>query len=96
MAHGGKRKGAGRKPGATEEEIKEARLAIAKFCDLNSKKIQGWFDEVAKEDSGKALEILYKYLEFHVPKLARTENKNETNVTYNIGTGVPSLPDEAS
>lgn len=88
MAHGGKRKGSGRKAGATQEEIKLAREAIAKFCDLNSAKIQTWFDEVAKDSPDKALEILYKYLEFHVPKLQRTEqqllDKNGDKADANI------------
>jgi len=75
MGHGGARKGAGRKPGATEKEIKLAREAIAKFCDMNSQKIQTWFDDVAAESPDKALEILYKYLEFHVPKLSRQEQQ---------------------
>lgn len=74
MAHGGARKGAGRKAGATSKEIKQAREAISKFCDANSDKIQTWFDLVAKENPEKALEILYKYLEFHVPKLSRVDN----------------------
>lgn len=76
MGHGGARKGAGRKPGATSEEIKKAREAISQFCDMNAQKIQTWFDDVAAESPEKALEILYKYLEFHVPKLSRTEKQN--------------------
>lgn len=75
MAHGGKRKGAGRPKGATSPDIQDARRAIAKFCNMNTEKIQGWFDEVAKENPEKALDILAKYMEFHVPKLARTEQQ---------------------
>lgn len=73
MAHGGKRKGSGRKPMATEPEIKKAREAIANFCNINSEKIQTWFDQVAAENPDKALDILYKYMEFHVPKLSRQD-----------------------
>lgn len=75
MTHGGKRKGAGRPKGSTSEEIKKAREAIAKFCDFNTAKIQSWFDQVAAENPDKALEILHKYLEFHVPKLSRQEQQ---------------------
>lgn len=73
MAHGGSRKGSGRKPMATSKEIRQAREAIAKFCDINSEKIQSWFDEVADNNPEKALDILYKYMEFHVPKLSRQD-----------------------
>lgn len=73
MGHGGARPGSGRKPGATQPEIKMAREAIAKFCDHNSPKIQTWFDDVAAENPEKALEILYKYLEYYVPKLSRQD-----------------------
>lgn len=85
MGHGGKRKGSGRKPGATQPEIKKAREAIAKFCDINSDKIQTWFDEVAAENPEKALDILYKYMEFHVPKLARREIKAESRIVDKHG-----------
>lgn len=92
MAHGGKREGSGRKALATSDEIKQARLAIAKFCDVNSAKIQTWFDQVAKESPERALEILYKYMEFHVPKLSRTDlqaldkdgNKADLSLTVSI------------
>lgn len=73
MAHGGSRKNSGRKPMATSKEIKQAREAIAKFCDMNSSKIQTWFDKVAEDNPEKALDILYKYMEFHVPKLSRQD-----------------------
>jgi hypothetical protein len=96
MGHGGKRPGAGRKPGATEAEIKQAREAIAKFCDMNSAKIQGWFDHVAARDPDKALEILYKYMEFHVPKLARSESKSEIDHNHYIyDTAIRGAPNAA-
>lgn len=75
MARGGKRPGSGRPKGSTSPDITKAREAIAKFCDLNAPQIQSWFDTVAKESPERALEILYKYLEFHVPKLSRQEQQ---------------------
>ena len=97
MGHGGARKGAGRKPGATSKEIKLAREAIAKFCDINAPKIQTWFDDVAKDNPERALEILYKYLEFHVPKLSRTEqqalDKNGEKADFSVVINVPDIKD---
>ena len=51
-----------------------AREAIARFVDGNSERLQGWLDEIAKEDGPKAaFACVVDLLEFHVPKLARTE-----------------------
>jgi hypothetical protein len=65
---GGRRKGSGNKVTAN------AREAIARFVDGNAKRLQGWLDEIAEEEGSKsAFACFVDLLEFHVPKLARTE-----------------------
>lgn len=51
-----------------------AREAIARFVDGNAERLQGWLDEIATNDGPKAaFECFKDLLEYHVPKLARTE-----------------------
>jgi hypothetical protein len=52
-----------------------AREAIARFVDGNSDKLQGWLDEIAREDGPQAaFKCFMDVVEYHVPKLARTEH----------------------
>lgn len=51
-----------------------ARQAIAVFIDGNSDRLQGWLDEIASEKGPEAaFKCFSDLLEYHVPKLARTE-----------------------
>ena len=51
-----------------------AKEAFARFVDGNCERLQGWLDEIAKEDGPRAaLDCFMQVAEFHVPKLARTE-----------------------
>ena len=51
-----------------------ARQAIARFVDSNSERLQEWLDAIAQQDGPKAaFACVVDLLEFHVPKLARTE-----------------------
>ena len=51
-----------------------AREAIALFIDGNATRCQGWLDAIALADGPLAAFRAYcDLLEFHVPKLARTE-----------------------
>lgn len=54
-----------------------AREAIARFADGNADKIQGWLDSVANDDKHGpyvAFKMLMEVMEYHLPKLARTEH----------------------
>jgi hypothetical protein len=63
-----------------------AREAIARFVDGNAHRLQGWLDQVAegvkdeegdfvvKPDPEKAYTLFQAVIEYHVPKLARTEH----------------------
>jgi hypothetical protein len=75
----------GRKPGVPNKSTTMAREAIAKFVDGNAHKMQEWLQSVAdgiQNDEGKyivppnpekAFGMLQTVMEYHVPKLARTE-----------------------
>jgi hypothetical protein len=67
---GGSRKG---KPNKATANAKEA---IARFVDGNADRLQEWLDEIAsdpKQGARAAFECFKDLLEYHVPKLARTE-----------------------
>lgn len=72
MAKG--RKTGGRQRGAANKATTNAREAIARFVDGNANKLQVWLDAIAKNDGPKAaMTCFVDLLEYHVPKLARTE-----------------------
>jgi len=83
MAKG--KKTGGRKAGTPNTATAEARAAIAMFVDGNAHRLQGWLDAIAEgqtDEEGKtivapnplkAFELFQSVIEYHVPKLARTE-----------------------
>jgi hypothetical protein len=72
MAKG--KKTGGRQAGTPNKSTQAAREAIARFVDGNSDKLQEWLDQIAAEKGPQAaFECFASMLEYHVPKLARTE-----------------------
>ena len=70
--------GPGRPKGSPNKATAQAREAIARFVDSNTERLQEWLDQIAKEDGAKAaFQCVVDLLEFHVPKLARTELTGE-------------------
>mgnify|MGYP000143195755 CR=1 FL=1 len=64
----------GRPKGARNKSYVKAREAIASFIDGNSDRIQSWLDEIYEREGPKAaFNCFSDMLEYHVPKLARTE-----------------------
>jgi len=71
---GEKRPNAGRPKGLPNKATTNAKEAIARFVDGNADRLQGWLDDIAGEQGSKAaFECFKDLLEYHVPKLARTE-----------------------
>jgi hypothetical protein len=72
---------AGRKKGIPNKSTQAAREAIALFVDGNAHRLTEWLDTVAygdpehdiKPNPAKAFELFQSVVEYHVPKLARTE-----------------------
>lgn len=50
-----------------------AREAIAVFVDGNAHRLGAWLDEIAADSPEKAFRAFMDVVEYHVPKLARTE-----------------------
>ena len=51
-----------------DTQLKALRSLFSEVIDTNKSKIQGWIDEVGKDDPAKALEILLKFSSFIIPK----------------------------
>ena len=83
MPRGGKTStsGQGRPKGAINKTTVEARKAIATFVEGNAHRLTEWLDAVAngspehdaKPNPAKAFELFQSVVEYHIPKLARTE-----------------------
>lgn len=69
-----RRGGPGRKTGTSNKATTNAKEAIARFIDGNTERLQGWLDQIAEQDGPKAaFQCFTDLIEYHVPKLARTE-----------------------
>lgn len=67
----------GRVAGTPNKATNEARQAIALFVDKNAHRLEEWLDRVSDENPAKAFELFQSVVEYHIPKLARTENVGE-------------------
>ena len=70
----------GRPKGSPNKSTQLARDAIAKFADANAERMQEWLDEVAADPNHGpkvAFSMLMDVMEYHIPKLARTEHTGE-------------------
>lgn len=71
----------GRPKGSPNKATADARQAIATFVDGNAHRLTEWLDAVAngvpeadvKPNPAKAFELFQSVVEYHIPKLARTE-----------------------
>lgn len=80
----------GRAAGTPNKATAQAREAIASFVDGNAHRLQEWLDQIARGVPGKeageylvapspvkAFELFQSVIEYHIPKLARTEHTGE-------------------
>lgn len=65
--------GPGRPKGVQNKATMQAREAIAKFVDGNAHRLTGWLDKIAEKDPKDAFNCFQSVIEYHIPKLARTE-----------------------
>lgn len=66
--------GKGRPKGIPNKATTLAREAIAQFVDGNTDRLQGWLDAIAEREGPlAAFRCLMDVMEYHVPKLNRTE-----------------------
>ncbi len=73
----GKKTG-GRAAGVANKSTSRAREAIAAFVDGNAGRLNKWLDEIYEQDGPKdAFNCMSALLEYHIPKLARTEHSGD-------------------
>ena len=72
MAQG--HKTGGRQKGTPNKSTARVRDAIAVFAEGNVDRLQEWLDVIAAEDPAKAVDVYIKLLEYHVPKLSRSDD----------------------
>ena len=65
--------GPGRPKGVPNQSTLIVSEAIANLLQLNAPNMDLWLKQVAAEDPYKALDLMNKRSEYHIPKLARTE-----------------------
>ncbi len=63
----------GRKAGVPNKATTAAREAIAAFVEGNVDRLNGWLDQIAEKDPKAAFDCFMDVVEYHIPKLARTE-----------------------
>jgi hypothetical protein len=77
---------AGKPAGTPNRATRAAREAIAAFVDGNAEKLSQWLDEIYLADGPKAaFNCFTDLVEFHVPKLARTEVTAEVEHSGEVG-----------
>ena len=65
--------GGGSRQGVPNRATADVRQAIALIAQRNVGNFETWLGEVALEDPGKAADLYLKAIEYHIPKLARSE-----------------------
>lgn len=77
MARGAKkgevRNPKGRTPGSINKATQNAREAISAFVDGNAHRLVEWLDRIAEDNPKDAFNCFQSVIEYHIPKLARTE-----------------------
>lgn len=67
----------GSRKGIPNKATQQAREAIAAFVDGNAGRLQAWLDAVAETEPERAFSLFMDVVEYHIPKLARTEHTGE-------------------
>jgi len=64
----------GRQKGTPNKSTQAVRDAIAIFAQDNVGRLQEWLERIAQDDPAKASDVFIKLLEYHVPKLSRSDD----------------------
>lgn len=75
----------GRKKGSENKATLAAREAIGLFVDNNAHRLQAWLDQIALNDPEKAFSLFQSVIEYHVPKLARSEMQTNLEARISVG-----------
>jgi hypothetical protein len=66
-------KSPGRPAGSVNKATAAVREAIARMAEDNAGNFVSWISQVADKSPEKACDIYLRAIEYHIPKLARTE-----------------------
>ena len=82
--------GPGRPKGLPNRATQAVREAIARMAEENAENFNLWLSQVAASSPEKACDIYLKAIEYHIPKLARTEVTGAENgpLTIKVVTGI--------
>lgn len=70
----------GRPKGVPNKATTEAREAIARLVDGNARRLTLWLDEIYETKGAEAAwRCMMDVIEYHIPKLARTEHTGADN-----------------
>jgi len=79
----GHEKMGGRQKGTPNKSTNKIREAFTRLVEHNLDNMTEWLEKVAKNNPEKALTIINQMAEYTTPKLARVENKIETDEQIN-------------
>lgn len=68
------KRGRGRPPGSPNKVTADVRKCIALVAEQLGPELINWLKRTAKKSPAKAADIFLRALEYHIPKLARTEH----------------------
>lgn len=80
----------GRPKGIPNAATTNARMAIASFVEGNVDRLTSWLDQIAENNPKAAFDAFMSVVEYHIPKLARTENVvngdngQQINITFAV------------
>lgn len=67
----------GRAKGTPNKSTADVRAAVAEIARNNVGNVQAWLDKTAKKQPARALQLFMDLIEYHIPKLSRTEMTGE-------------------
>jgi hypothetical protein len=85
---------AGRPKGAVNKVTADVRAALAQLAEGNVGRCQEWLDAVAMTNPERALDLYLRIIEYHVPKLARSEIAVEGELRTGTVSAEPLTPEE--
>ncbi len=82
----------GRVAGVPNKTTALAREAIADFVNGNVDRLNGWLDQIAKTDPKDAFNCFMSVLEYNIPKLQRSEVKQDNTHEIIIRSAIKEIP----